>query len=581
MKLRVLPVFGLAAMSASSAHAGGLFLPGSGAISTSRAGAAVASADDGEALSINPAGLAKTTGWTLTISAAITRYYMKFNRAGEYDQPAFDIDRQGYEGQPFAPVVNDPKPPLGIGTFQPIPVIAVVTDLGGRVKGLRLAAGLYAPNGYPFRDMSQGYTSSNQRFLDNTACQGSGCVAPPPTRYDVLTSESTALFPSLAAAYRVHPTLDLGARFSAGTAKAKTQVMVWGTTNNVDETVRNDTFATLDVKDGFIPTFGFGLTWRPAPFLELGAVYNSPAVFKTKGKSLSIKGPSVDAAKVVGPIPADQDVGNRVRCEAEGDFEVGGDVPACINLQLPQSATVAVRYKKLDSYGRMRADLELDVGWENWGKRCDFDTAQGILDNRECTSPGQFLVNLDAGLYVNDNFTEALQVNTVNLGLQDVYTLRLGGSYIIPINDGSADPSGWPNTIVLRGGVGYDTQAAKDGFLRASFDGAARTTATIGAAYRTPKWELNLGGGVVFEGTNTNPNTGVDANGNPTGAPCNPTPADPTGCGDGVFTPVPERTGPDPTNPLIAPEVQTQNPFNQGTITSHYVMFMLGYNRWF
>jgi long-subunit fatty acid transport protein len=571
MKLRVLPAIALPALVAQPVAAGGLFLPGSGAISTSRAGAAVASADDGEALSINPAGLAKSSGFTLTISAAITRYYMKFNRAGEYDQPAFAIDEQGYEGQPFAPVTNEPKPPLGIGTFQPIPVIAVVSDLGGRIKGLTLAAGLYAPNGYPFRDMSQGYTSGDN-FLDNTACQGTGCIAPPPTRYDVLTSESTALFPSIAAAYRIAPSLDIGARFSAGTAKAKTQVMVWGTTNNVEESVRNDTFATLDVKDGFIPTFGIGMTWRPSPVLEIGAVYNAPAVFKTRGSGLSIKGPSVDPAKVVGPI-GDNAVGDRVRCEAEGDFEVGGKVPACINLQLPQNATVAVRYKKLDRYGRMRGDLELDVGWENWGKTCDFNSEAGIKANADCTSPGQFLVNLDAGLYVNDVFTEALQVNAVNLGLQDVYTFRLGGSWIIPVNDGSADPAGWPNQIILRGGLGHDTRAARDGFLRASFDGAARTTATIGAAYRTPKWELNLGGGVVFEGTNRNANTGLD------GGPCNPIPADPTGCGDGLFTEIEDRRGPDPTNPLLAPEVQTENPFNQGTITSHYVMFMLGYNR--
>ena len=580
MKLRVLPAIGLTTLAAHAgpASAGGLFLPGSGAISTSRAGAAVASVDDGEALSINPAGLAKTTGWTLTISAAITRYYMSFNRNGAYDEPAFAVDRQGYEGTPFEPVENDPKPPLGIGSFQPIPVIAVVTDLGDRGKGLRLAAGLYAPNGYPFRDMSQGYTSSPARFLDNTACQGSGCVAPPPTRYDTLTSESTALFPSIAAAYRITPMLDVGARFSAGNAKAKTQVMVWGTTNNVDESVRNDTLADLDVKDGFIPTFGLGFTLRPTPFLEIGAVYNSAAAFKLQGRSLSTKGPSVDAVKVVGPIE-DNDVGDRVRCRASGDFGVGEAVPACISLQLPQTATVGVRYKKLDSYGRLRGDIELNAGWENWGKTCDFDTEVGIKKNQDCTSPGQFLVNLDAGLYVNGTFTEALQVNTVNLGLQDVYTLRLGGSYIIPVNDGSADAAGWPNKIILRGGIGYDTQAARDGFLRASFDGAARTTATIGAAYKTPKWELSLGGGVVFEGTNENPNTGVDADGNPTGEPCNPTPSDPTGCGDGTFTPIEDRTGPDPTNPLIAPEVQTQNPFNQGTIKSHYVLFMLGYNR--
>ena len=59
MKLRQFVIGGgvVAAMS-SVALAGGLFVPGSGAVSTSRAGAAVASTDDGEALSINPAGLA-------------------------------------------------------------------------------------------------------------------------------------------------------------------------------------------------------------------------------------------------------------------------------------------------------------------------------------------------------------------------------------------------------------------------------------------------------------------------------------------------------------------------------------------
>src|SRR5688572_15970584 len=138
-----------------AARAGGLFVPGSGAISTSRAGAAVASADDGEALSINPAGLAKTNGWTVTISTAMIQYFMEFTRAGTYD--AIADDDQPFEGQPYGTVKNDPSPPLGIGGMQPVPVIALVTDLGGRMRNLRLALGLYAPNAYPFRDMTGGY----------------------------------------------------------------------------------------------------------------------------------------------------------------------------------------------------------------------------------------------------------------------------------------------------------------------------------------------------------------------------------------------------------------------------------------
>ncbi|MBX3161314.1 MAG: outer membrane protein transport protein [Deltaproteobacteria bacterium] len=549
----MVPALVCVGLGAHTASAGGLFLPGSGATSTARAGAAVASADDGEALSVNPAGLAKTTGWTLTVSASLVRYYMEFKRDGTYDDVAA-VDVQGYEGQAYGTVVNRPKPPLGLGSFQPLPVIAVVSDLGGRVKGLRVAAGLYAPQGYPFRDMTQGY-----KFNTDTG-------APPPTRYDVMKAESALLFPSLAVAYRVMPELDVGVRLSAGTANAKQQVAVWGTTGNVEESVRNDTLFEADVKDGFVPTFGAGVTWRPTRNLEFGAVYNSSADLRLKGTGLSTKGPSVDMAKVVGPI-GDNPVTDRLRCAAEGDFELGGKVPACITLQLPQTATVAARYKFLDDKGELRGDVELDVGWENWGKQCKFDSAAGILADKDCASPGQLLVNLDAGLYVNGTFTEPLQVNAVNLGLQDVFTFRLGGSYNIPAGK---------NRITLRGGVGYDTRAAREGWLRASFDGAARVTTTVGAAYRAPKWELNIGGGAVLEGTNTNPGAG------PGGALCNPTRNDPSGCvGDGSSHPPADRQGPDPTNPLFAPEVQFENPFNQGTIKSNYVLFMLGYTRFF
>src|SRR5687767_10831307 len=84
---------------AAPAIAGGLILPGAGAISTSRAGAAVASTDDGEALSVNPAGLAKARGTSITLSAVFIAYSMKFTRSGTYDDIA-DAELP-YEGQAF------------------------------------------------------------------------------------------------------------------------------------------------------------------------------------------------------------------------------------------------------------------------------------------------------------------------------------------------------------------------------------------------------------------------------------------------------------------------------------------------
>ncbi|HEU0029008.1 MAG TPA: outer membrane protein transport protein [Kofleriaceae bacterium] len=550
MKL-ALGVTGCLVVVVPSVHAGGLFLPGSGAISTSRAGAAVASTDDGEALSINPAGLAKTHGTTITVAASLISYSMEFSRQGAYDSVVAE-DTLGFEGQAFPTIENKAKPPLGIGSFQPIPVIAIVSDLGGRVEGLHVAAGLYAPSGYPFRDMTNGY-----EFNVSTS------EPPPPTRYDVLTAESQLIFPSLAASYRVLAELDVGARFSAGRAKSKTSVAIWGTPNNVDESVRQDTLFTADVADGFVPTFGVGATYRPTPAIEIGAVYNSSATLRTKGTAQSVKGLGVDPDRVVGPIPDEMS-----RCETGGDFD---KQKACITVQLPQNATVGARYKVLDSIGRMKADVELNLGWENWGKTCDF-TSTGQMKDPDCASPSQILVKLDTGLWTADRstFAQPVEVNFVNLGLRDTYSVRLGGSYHIVLDEGFADPQPEPTKIIVRGGIGYDTKAAREGWLRASFDGAARITSTLGAAYHARTWEVNVGGGFVYEGAQTN------------AGDCNPTRFDPVACSaDGSLTPLDQRTGPDPTNPLVVPEFQTENPYNQGTIRSHYLLFMLGYSKWF
>ena len=545
-----------------AAGAGGLFLPGSGATSTSRAGAAVTSVDDGEALSINPAGLAKTKGWTITISAAFIRYFMEFTRRGTYDD-APDLNTT-YEGTPYPTVENDPKPPLGIGKFQPIPVVAVVTDLNGKVPNLRLAVGLYAPSGYPFRDMSAGYK------FPSAANPGDPNAAPPPTRYDILEQESKLLLPTIAASYRILPELDVGARFTAGNLQSKSVVAVWGTPVNVTESVNQDSLFTAEVSDGFIPAFGIGATYRPTPNIEVGAVYNSAFVIRAKGTAQSVKGPGVSKNTTLGPIPDAM-----TSCATGGTFE---KQKACINLELPQNATIGARYKFLGPNETLKGDIELNVNWENWGASCAHNKDGSLVDGN-CTSPQQYKIVIDSGLYNNDvngnpdTFSQPLEKNFLNYGLKDTFSFRLGGSYHIPLGEGIA-----PNEVILRGGIAYDTRAAKTGWLRANLDGAARTTLAVGGAYKAKRFQINAGGGVVLEGTNTNPGASAD------GSDCNPTSAAGTiGCsGDGQTNrPLEDRQGPDPTNPLITPGLQTENPYNQGTFKSHYILFMIGFSTWF
>lgn len=546
----------LVVTSLGAAHAGGVFLPGSGAVSGSRAGAAVASADDGEALSINPAGLAKATGTTITVSLELVRYFMSFTRRGTYDDSTNPNFQPPYAGDSYATVHNDPSPPLGIGKFQPIPVVAVVSDLHGVVPGLHVAIGIYAPTAYPFRDMTAGY-----KFPVAGDANANLDAAPPASRYDILTQESRMLLPTIAAAYRILPELDVGARFTAGNFQSKTQVAVWGTPGNVEERVSEDSLFTADIKDSFVPAFGFGATYRPTPFLELGANYSSSLVLKAKGTARSAKGPGVDAGRAIGPVPDDMSV-----CQTGGTFEAQR---ACISLQLPQSVTIGGRYKFLDTTGQLRGDIELNLGWENWGKRCKTD-ADGQFVDPECTAPGQYRVVIDSGLYVNDVFQQPLEKNYNNYNLQDTYAVRLGGSYIIPL-----DETPDPNRVVVRGGLGYDTSAAKDGWLRAALDGADRTTFTLGAAYHTKRWELSVGGGFIYEGTTTNAGAKAD------GSDCNPT-LQSLGCNaDGSQRPLDQRQGPDPTNPLLQPSFQFENPYNQGSFDSHYILLMLGFTTWF
>jgi long-subunit fatty acid transport protein len=520
--------------TAGTARAGGMTLPGPGAIATSRAGAAVASADDGEALAINPAGLAKAKGTTITISLAIIDYMMQFQRRGTYDE--IEEEALPYEGQPFPLVKNDPDLPLGIGKFQPVPVVAIVTDLGGKVPGLHLAAGLYAPNAYPFRDFCT--------VQDNGACtkytfNGNFNEPPPPQRYDVVSQDAAVVLPSIAASYRILPNLDVGARFSAGFANIKSTVGLWGMPGNFSEYVKRDAFFNAEAKDSFVPAWGAGVTYRPTPAIELGAAYNSQISVVAKGDATAEVGPTAGmlgaAVVTIGPAVVP-------RCEAGGTFETQ---KVCVELALPMTATLAGRYKFLGADGAERGDLELDVGWENWS----------------ATRATDYRVVVDGAVYLDGEEGPGLKDTLLRHGFQDVYTVRAGGSYNLPVGG---------NTLVLRGGAGYDTAAAKKGWLRADIDGAARVTATVGAGYRTKRWELNIGGGAIFEGSQTNEGE------------CNPADTQHLGCnGDGNERPLDEREGPDPVDPTKTPQLQYESSVNKGTFKSNYVLFMLGFTTWF
>lgn len=548
---------------AGTATAGGLLLPGAGAISTARAGAAVAAADDGEALVLNPAGLAGAAdGTSIQIGISAIDYFMSFRRNGVYDDVSGDA--LPYEGQRYPTVTNAAKPPLGFGSIQPVPLIAVVTDLGGKVKGLHMAFGLYAPNAYPFRDMNT--VNGKPFFVQNSNGSydfpASYENAPPPSRYDVLHEEAAIILPSVAAGYRINDKIDVGGRFSAGIATLKSSVAVWGLPANYSEWVKQDGAFTLDAS-GFVYNWQLGATAHPTPAFDLAATFTAPIWIHAKGDAYSVNGPAVNlngAQVAVTPFNNNCDGGKGTAAKLRG----------CVDVEIPMTAQVGARYKVKDEAGNVRGDVELDLGYEHWGATCDY------AKDPTCLNPSDFHVTIDAqvGTTMMPNGIP-LKPQLVSHGFQDTYSARLGGSYNFPAGD---------NTVIARGGVGYDTAAAKPGWERADFDGAARTMIAAGASYKMKKLQFDAGFGVILEGTRTDDRTCNPTSGAPSatnaGPGCAGTPGY-VGGTPGQDNPASGRKGPDPINPIVTsglggPNVQAENPVNEGTFKSHYLFFLVG-----
>jgi long-subunit fatty acid transport protein len=496
----------------ASAQAGGLFLPGTGPSAVSRAGAWIATADDPTALIMNPAGLDDQWGTVVYVGSVFLDYSMKFARAGSYEMEPGET--HPWTGTPYPVVEDKSKPPIGFGSFQALPTIAVSTDAGLHVKGLRFGAGLFVPTSYPTRSMGADYVFDDPN------------TPPPPTRYDVVDQQAAIVMPSIGASYAINDKLVLGARFVWGIADIKATTYTWGFPGNFNETTTKDSLFHLEAKDNFAPAFGFGAMYRVNESLHLGAQFTSEMDVHAVGT-----GTALTSKNLVPPVtlePADAP-----KCAPGGTAE---SLKGCINIALPMNAGLGARWLMRDEAGRVKGDLEADVQWEHWGAEA-VSNYHVIVDAKALGIP--------------------LKESIISHGLQDVVSLRLGGSRALTPD------------LLVRAGVAYDSKAAKGWWERADLDGAARFTFAGGAGYAVGrKLHVDAGLGYVYEGSRT-------MGSNP---PCNPDSSH-LGCdGNNMSTPVADRNQPDPIQPLADPNSTTlhmQSPINSGTITSHYLFFLL------
>lgn len=505
----------------STALAGGIVLPGAGPQAQARGGAFVAKADDPTALAHNPAGFAKLDGTHVVLGVNLVDYNLAFTRAGRYE-PA---DNAGdYVGQPFPTVELDAKPSVGIGNYQAIPSIVVSTDFGHPEWPIRTAFGIFAPQGYPGRD-----------FPEEVAVEGASDLAPAPQRYDIVEQDARTVLPSVAVAYKVNERLNLAVRLSWGFASVKGRKVVWSV-RNYEEGPGADSVFNLDADDPFVPGYGLGALYRPTDFLEIGANYNSGIAIRAKGIGNSeVGGAGIDGLK---SVPVEDQF---AQCAPGG---VEGALKACLDLDIPQMATIGARYILREPSGREKADVEFDVRWENWSNASN---TKILVDGQVDTNGGILPLNYSLNRH----------------GYKDVFSMRLGGHYQIPVGS---------MRLHLRAGASYDTATAPNSWTRVDIDGKARALFTSGLALETARFRIDVGGGIGVE-----PTIEVEQCLPPDG----PT-VDMPGCAPGgTMTPFGDRTAPDPGQPLQGPLNQLENPFNAGRYESSYRLFSLGVTTWF
>ncbi len=216
---------------ASSAHAGGLFIPDIGTRSLGRAGAYVASGDDPTALWYNPANLAAGRGLRFEIDLTLNVRSVWWQRAPD---PVV-------QDAPFEPVDNRRAPPI------PIPGLFAVWDAG--VPGLALALGVYVP------------MNGTLRFSDDG-----------PQRYTVVRSGSFVIFFHTAVAYQVTKWLRLGAGLFVNSVFFNQRLAVnLGFVRPEDPAW--DVLIDVVGTQHFLVNGNFGLTLMPGAGVELGVSF--------------------------------------------------------------------------------------------------------------------------------------------------------------------------------------------------------------------------------------------------------------------------------------------------------------------
>ena len=402
----------LSALSVHDAAAGGFDIPDNGAQALGRGAAFVAKADDGTAIYYNPAGLARQRGTRLYGGGNLYLHSFEFQRAGSYpDDPNNTATPWG--DQPYPSVSN-------AGGAYVSPFLAASTDFGS-LDRFTIAAGVFSPPDV-----------GNRTFP--IAVRG----APSASRYDFVQSAGSMLFPTLAAAFRVTPWLDVGLSGHLVVAKfAETQIVYAdpGADSCLNvEYQPCDSRATLDATATSFATT-LGVLARPTPSIGIGLTVRTPVTLNASG-TYTATTPRAGSANLT---PGD----------------------ATYVTHLPLIVRGGLRYVSLDRDYEVY-DLELDGTFEAW------TGAQG---------DGPQLTVGSLGTYKD---IDTLIVH----GYNNTVSFRGGGAYNFEAAGG---------TLSFRAGAYFDSSATTFAYTRLDIDTLAKIAGTLGLGYRRGGFGIDLG----------------------------------------------------------------------------------------
>ena len=289
----------------SVAQAGGLFVPLGGVANTGRAGAAVVSTRDPNAIAYNPALIALGEGHQLLVDFTWGMLQLEFQRAPQVENNGSTTT---YD------VVKNEAP----GVL--IPQVLFTTDFGTDEFGL--GVGLFPPNAAP------------------ASFSPSGAQ-----RYAIIDMANTIGFTTeLAFAWRPHPRFAIGAGIQnvtfvfKGTGISSTYFGVLSSPEDPDM----DSVITVNASDYFTPSANFGIWAAPVDGFELGVAFQLFADLESKNGSFK------------GALPNHYVYQRSVLTGSKMD----------LSLSLPWTLKFGLRYRHGSLF-----DIEIDGWYARWSRQ--------------------------------------------------------------------------------------------------------------------------------------------------------------------------------------------------------------------